>query len=139
MADVEYFTVDELAAYPGVAAPPATLALAVDILNALLNDVALYGQLDPVPTGAYVRAKAIGLAVAADWLSNPENATQRTFQIDDWKETLIFDPDSVRESRTELGFSGDELYRLRLAAGLAQARTSRSIKLGVPGYPTVVC
>lgn len=121
----EYVSADDLAAYPGVAAPAATLELVRGVVNGLVNDIV--GDLNPIPW----KIKAAALALAASHLSgNSDGASQVTVQIDDYKETRMW-PDGAA-TRGGIGFTKEQVHELKVAAGLAAAKRSRSIRLQVP-------
>lgn len=126
MADT--FTVDELAAYPGVAASPATLDLVAGIINALIAElIETYG--DPRWPA---RVRVIALGAAASFLVNPDGATTTSIQIDDFKETRVYSDGSVR--RGWIGFTAEEMGWL-MDAILGVSPRVGSIQLVVPGYP----
>lgn len=122
------FDVTELAAYPGVAAPPATIALVADIVNGLVEEM-LDGRIPVRPT----RVKQIALDAAAHQLINPEGAQTRTVQIDDYKETIIL-PDGAVQTRSGIGFDADQAAALYDAITGVRTPRAKSISLRVPGF-----
>lgn len=132
MADVEYVEAEELLAYPGVAAPAATLELVRTIVNGLINDI-IGVDLGDIPW----KIKAMALGLAASRVSgNADGASQVTVQIDDFKETRIWPDGSATRGATlaggGIGFTGAEIRELLIAAGLATRTQRGSIRLNVP-------
>lgn len=125
------FTVDELSAYPGVSALPASVAMVAQMVNEQVAEAMVSAGVAVADKPATV--KRLALAVAARPLRNPENAQTRSIQIDDFKSTVVLGEGSVTRGDEGIGFTPDEMGEL-VAAITGQAPQRGSIKLSVPGY-----
>jgi hypothetical protein len=124
------FTVDELAAYPGVTGSPETLGLVASLINELVSEAMTDNGVTTPAKPAQV--KRLALAAAARQLINPEGATTRSIQIDDYKESVTLPDGSVVMGGTGIGFTSDEMGQL-VAYLTGKQPMPRSIRLAVPG------
>lgn len=127
MSDI--LTAEQLAQVPGVDAAQDVLEYAARRAS---DAVAHYWApvVDPVPE--WVTDIAADVAIGyLDTLTRPRGVTSMTRSVDDASRTVRFDEHGTGTQLAAFELTDTQIARLRPA----RVKGSRSIRLGVPGYP----